>query len=82
MKWCRLSANQTGVTHLGVAVQLGSKMRVVEQELQSLLRVIVAQVLKSGPTSAATRLGILETGCVYGDDGRDCVGCGRDGSVF
>ena len=57
-------------------------MGVVEQELQSLLRVIVAQVLKSGSRSAATRLGILETGRVYGDDGRDCVGCGGDGSVF
>lgn len=55
---------------LGVSVQLGSKMRVVEEQLKSLLGVVVAKILKSGFAVFFTgRCGrILETWRVNSDD--------------
>ena len=56
-------------------------MRVVEEQLQSLLRVVVAQVMESGAAAAAARLWILKAGRVHGDDRRDGVRRRRNGSI-
>ncbi len=73
----------TGVffAYLGVTVELSGEMRVVEEQLQSLLRVVVAQVMESGAAAAAARLWILKAGRVHGDDRRDGVRRRRNGSI-
>ena len=62
---------------MGVAIELGSEMGVVEQELEPLLRVVVTEIGKRGTGCPAARFRILEPRRVDGDDRCDRVRRGR-----
>lgn len=59
---------------LGVAVAGSHEVRVVEQELETLLEVVVAEVLEGRARLAAASGRILETGGVQEEERSDCVG--------
>ena len=64
---------------LGVEILLTGEDPLVKEELQPLLEVIVTEILEAGSSLATTSEGILESGGIQEEDGREGAHIGRQG---